>query len=339
MACVVDTSSGPEPAAAADDYRRALSEAVCDAAELARALELPPGLVSAEAAARFPLLVPRPFLARCRKGDPDDPLVRQILPRAEELAEAAGFSRDPLGEAALANPPGLLWKYQRRSLMVTTPACCVHCRFCFRRHFSFPNTTHAGDIWEGCLAKIASEPSIEEVILSGGDPLTLDDDRLAELVTRLAAISHVQRVRVHTRLPVMIPARVTQRLLDALCGTRLPAVVVVHVNHAAEIDGAVAAAFEMLHRAGVLLLSQTVLLLGVNNSVGVLDALFRRLVQVRVVPYYIHQLDRVAGAAHFETRPETGMELIARLRARLPGYAVPRYVREMPQGDSKEVLA
>ena len=357
------------PAASPEaDWQAVLADAVCDPAELCRLLGLPPALAVEEAARQFPVRVPRPFLARIRPCDPDDPLLVQVLPRREELARVPEFVADPLGEAAAACVPGVLRKYRRRLLILASATCGVHCRFCFRRHFPYSTVgTQHGDcpnfrdgdcpdfraekmglspFWAGkpvsllaCLDRIASDESIEEVILSGGDPLISPDSQLADLSRQLAAIPHVRRLRVHTRLPIVIPQRVTNELLGWLRGTRLTPVVVVHVNHPAEIDVAVGAALGRLVDAGVPVLSQSVLLRGVNEQPEVMAELCRRLVDLRVVPYYLHQLDRVAGAAHFEVPEAEGVALVRELRARLPGYAVPRYVRDVPGAANKQVLA
>ena len=323
------------------DWRAALAEAVTDPAELCRLLGLSPSLAAAagRAAEEFPLLVPRTYLARIPPGCPEDPLLLQVLPRRDELSGPPQFTADPLGEAEAPPACGLLWKYQNRLLMVTNGACAVHCRFCFRRHFPYRPAPETPADWEPALERIAAEPSIHEVVLSGGDPLTLEDDLLAGLVGRLAEIAHLRRFRIHTRMPVVIPERVTEELLAWLRGSRLSPIVVVHVNHPAEIDPAVARALGRLVDAGVPVLAQSVLLRGVNDRVDVLAELYERLVDIRVIPYYLHQLDRVAGAAHFEVPEATGIRLVRELRVRLPGYAVPRYVRETPGEPNKRVLA
>jgi EF-P beta-lysylation protein EpmB len=322
-------------------WRRVLAEAVRDPAELCRLLRLPASLAATaqSAASRFGLLVPRPYLARIRPGDPMDPLLLQVLPRREECVAVPGFSADPVGDAEATWGPGLLRKYRQRILMVTTPACAVHCRFCFRRHYPYRDGVCHRNQWGPAFARLAADSSIHEVILSGGDPLMLDDDSLAGLVRGLAKIPHLTRLRLHTRLPIMIPQRVTHDLLHGLRATRLTPLVVLHINHPAEIDTSVASALGRLVDAGISLLSQTVLLRAVNDRLDVLAALFERLADLRVMPYYLHQLDPVAGAAHFEVSVATGCNLINALRTRLPGYAVPRYVRETPGGLSKQVLA
>jgi EF-P beta-lysylation protein EpmB len=213
--------------------------------------------------------------------------------------------------------------------MVTTGACAVHCRYCFRRHFPYDESPRTPGEWEGALRLIASDPSIREVILSGGDPLTLVDASLAQLAESIAKIPHLRRLRVHTRLPIMIPERVTSELLDWLTGTRLSPVMVIHANHPAELQGAAAAAVRSIVAAGVPTLNQAVLLRGVNDSVETLAELSERLVDLGVMPYYLHQLDRVTGAAHFEVPENEGLRIVEALRRRLPGYAVPRYVQEV----------
>jgi EF-P beta-lysylation protein EpmB len=323
------------------DWRRALEDAITDPAELCELLELPPSLVVSPHSEGdvTPLLVPRTYLSRIERGNPRDPLLLQVLPQKEELEKHPGFSKDPLGEAAARRGPGLLGKYRSRFLIVATGRCAVHCRFCFRRHSPCGKGPQGQSEWEETLRRIDSDPSVREVILSGGDPLCLDDGFLAELARRLAAMDHLRRLRIHTRLPIMIPQRVTEGLIAWLRGTRLVTIVAVHVNHPAEIDDAVAATLGRLVEAGIPVLSQSVLLRGVNDQVDVLTELFDRLVDLRVMPYYLHQLDRVAGSAHFEVPEQRGIELVRQVRTRLPGYATPRYVRETPRSPHKLVLA
>lgn len=301
-------------------------------------LHLPATLAEeAEAAAKaFPLLVPHSYLGRMRPADPDDPLLRQILPRPEEFLTAPGFTVDPVGEQQTPCDGVILKKYHGRALLVVTGRCAVHCRFCFRRHFPY---SPAASQWFHGLASLAAERSIREVILSGGDPLMLDDAELAALADAVAQIPHVQRLRVHSRLPIMAPDRVNDALLGWLRGTRLTPSMVVHVNHPAEVASEVATALGRLVDAGVPVYSQSVLLRGVNDRAEVLEELYTRLVDLRVTPYYLHQLDRVAGAAHFEVPMADGRSLVETLRARLPGYAVPRYVQETPGATGKSVLA
>ena len=322
-----------------DSWQAAMADSIREPAELCRLLGLDPALFDPPATDDFSMLVPRPFVSRMDPGNPRDPLLVQVMPAAAENTSTPGFETDPLAEAQAALCPGLLSKYQGRSLIVTTGACAVHCRYCFRRHFPEESVPKTSRDWGRLLSQIASRKSTREVILSGGDPLALSDRRLGELITQLAEIPHLTRLRLHTRLPVMIPQRVTSELLGLLRGTRLTPVVVVQINHPAEIDTPLATALGGLVDSGVPVLNQSVLLRGVNDSVETLCELCTRLVDIRVVPYYLHQLDSVSGAAHFRVSQSLGIRLIEQLRDILPGYAVPRYVRELPGGRCKQVLA
>lgn len=322
-------------------WQRLLAEAIVDPADLLRRLGLPDTLLPAarRAAALFPLRVPAPYLQRIRPGDAADPLLRQVLPLDLECETRPGYSADPLAESAAQPVPGLLKKYHGRALLIATGACAVHCRYCFRRHFPYAEAHAGGSRLEPALAAIAADPSIGEVILSGGDPLTLSDPRLADLTARLAATAHVHTLRIHSRLPVVLPQRVDDDLLGWLTPLPLRKVLVLHSNHPAEIDDSVGQALTALATSGVTLLNQSVLLRGVNDNADSLVALSERLHQAGVLPYYLHLLDRVQGAAHFEVPQIQGEALIAALRARLPGYLVPRLVREIPGASGKTIIA
>ena len=317
-----------------------MKDAVRDAGELCRALGLPAefAATAGPAGRQFPLFVPRGYLARMRPGDPNDPLLRQVLPLADEMADLPGYVTDPVDDGAATLQPGLLHKYAGRVLLITTGVCAVHCRYCFRRYFPYGESPRSVDDWQPALEQIAGDATIREVILSGGDPLTIVDAALAELIERLEGIPHLRRLRIHTRLPIVIPERVTEELIAMLKATRLTPVVVVHANHVNELDGQVAAALAKFSDAGIVLLNQAVLLAGVNDSANAQAALCERLVNLRVMPYYLHQLDRVAGAAHFEVPVARGRRIVRALRQRLPGYAVPRYVQEMSGAASKIIL-
>jgi EF-P beta-lysylation protein EpmB len=321
-------------------WQQALQDAVSDPAELLELLGLgPEWLEPARAAARrFPLRVPRAFVNRMRRGDPQDPLLLQVLPLGVELDEVPGYVADPVGDLAAKAGPGLLHKYQGRALLVTTGACAVHCRYCFRRHFPYDEENASRAAFAPALDAIRADTTIGEVILSGGDPLTLNDRRLALLWEGLAAIPHVRRVRMHTRLPVVLPERIDRAFLRAWSAVPLQKVVVVHANHANEIDGAVCAAIAGLRAAGTNVLNQTVLLRGINDRVAELAALSEALFDAGALPYYLHLLDRVAGAAHFDTPVAAAQRLVADLAAHLPGYLVPRLVREEPGAPAKTVL-
>ena len=322
-------------------WQQELKLAVRDAAQLIAALGLPATLIepARQAARDFPLFAPRSYIARMHKCDPADPLLRQVLPLAAERDQPPDFSADPVGDAAAKTTAGLLQKYSGRALLVTTGACAVHCRYCFRRHYPYSEGPRSIDEWQPAIDQLAADPSIDEVLLSGGDPLTLVDEQLAELAHRLAKIPHLRRLRIHTRLPIVIPQRVTGELLAWLRGTRLAPIMVVHANHPQEIDAATAAALTRLIEAGSPVLNQSVLLRGVNDNAQALVELSRRLIDLRVMPYYLHQLDRVQGAAHFEVPISRGLELIDQMRRTLPGYAVPRYVQEIAGEAHKRVLA
>lgn len=321
-------------------WQRELSEAITRTEELAAALNLDPAaLADAHAAAgHFPLRVPRGFVARMRGGDLKDPLLRQILPLAEELAGEAGYVDDPVSEREAVRARGLLQKYRGRALLITTESCGVHCRYCFRREFPYAEQSGEAPRWSEALAQIAADPSLEEIILSGGDPLSLSNARLETLTRSLTAIPHVRRVRVHTRQPVVLPSRVDEGLTRWLRGCALPIVFVLHVNHPNELDEALVAACARLRGTGVTLLNQSVLLAGVNDDVEVLSELSRRLYDAGVLPYYLHALDRVRGTAHFAVPDERARALAGELAGRLSGYLVPRLVREVPGAPSKVAL-
>lgn len=333
-----------QPAAAphtgAGDWKRLWREAVRDPRDLLALLGLPElaARVSETAAAQFPLRVPRGFVARMRHGDPHDPLLRQVLPLDDEARVVPGFALDAVGDGAARAGAGVIRKYRGRALLVTTGSCAVHCRYCFRRHFPYADETAAAGGWSEAVALIAGDPSIDEVILSGGDPLSLATPKLAELTDALAAIPHLHRLRLHTRLPVVLPERVDAGLLGWLRRLPWPVACVVHANHANEFDAEVDAAFARLREAGVTLLNQAVLLRGVNDSVDALAALSERAWAAGVLPYYLHQLDRVAGAAHFEVPDDEARALHRALAARLSGYLVPRLVREVAGDTGKRPL-
>ena len=313
-------------------WKQALSAAIRDPDVLIEILGLPEHTRAGarRAAGLFGLVVPRGFLARMTPGDPGDPLLRQVLPLDLETAEVEGFQRDPVGDEAAKRAPGLLHKYHGRALLITAGTCAVNCRYCFRRHYPYPDDAPRGlEAWEPALETIAGDSSLHEIILSGGDPLILADHTLSSLVDRLEAIPHLRRLRVHSRLPVVIPERVDDSLIGWLTGSRLTSHFVVHVNHAREIDASCAGAFARLIEAGVPVLNQSVLLRGVNDDAATQIELCERLIDCRVQPYYLHQLDPVQGAAHFHVEPERGRQILAEMRKRLPGHAVPRYVREV----------
>ncbi|PWB72537.1 MAG: EF-P beta-lysylation protein EpmB [Holophagae bacterium] len=326
----------PWPAGA---WQRLFAEAIARADELIEVVGGSPaagGGPSAAAAERqFAVRVPRGLAKRIRPCDPGDPILRQVLPVAAESTTADGFTDDPVGELGAARSGGVLQKYHGRALLVVTPVCAVHCRYCFRRHFPYGDHALTGRRWADALKRIAADPTLSEVILSGGDPLTVPDDRLARLVNEIEAIPHVRRLRIHTRLPIVIPERVDEALVAWFARVSVPVVVVVHANHANEIDGDVRRALAVLRRCRATLLNQSVLLAGVNDSVDALCELSERLFEAGALPYYLHLLDRVRGAAQFEVPEAEALRLIAGVRDRMPGYLVPRLVREVAGAPSK----
>ncbi len=328
-------------AEAAGSWRRILGEAIRKPEELLNYLGLDAAglLATGSAVKNFPLRVPRPFAARMRRKDPEDPLLRQVLPLDAESLKVPGFVADPLAEERANLRPGLVHKYRGRALLIAAGACAVHCRYCFRRHFPYEDNSTGGESWEPALSYIAADAGIREVILSGGDPLILRDEQLAELVQRLAAIPHLRRLRLHTRLPIVIPARVTCELLQILSGTRLEPAVVLHCNHANEIDDEVRSALGRLAGAGIPLLNQAVLLKGVNDCARALIELGEALFEARVLPYYLHLPDRVAGTAHFYVGERRARQLLGEAAAELPGYLLPRLVKEVPGAPAKVQLA
>jgi len=283
----------------------------------------------------FAMRVPHGFVARMRHGDSADPLLAQVLPRAAELLAEPGFAADAVGDLGARAAHGVLHKYAGRALLIATGSCAINCRYCFRRHFPYAEETAAAGRWRAAVDYLAADASISEVILSGGDPLSLSTARLNELGEALAGIAHIRRLRIHTRLPVVLPERVDAEFLAWLSALPLQRVVVLHVNHGNEIDGAVRNACAQLRVAGATVLNQSVLLRGINDDVDTLETLSERLFDCGVLPYYLHQLDRVQGAAHFEVSDTDARDLVERLRARLPGYLVPRLVREQEGAPAK----
>jgi len=286
----------------------------------------------------FAMRVPLAFAQRMQPGNPADPLLLQVLPTQQENTVQIGFSADPLAENAARLGSGVIKKYQGRALIITTGACAVHCRYCFRRSFPYAAAALNNDQLLALYGELAAMPDLEEVILSGGDPLSLSDARLAVLLERLAQLKQLQRLRIHTRLPVVLPDRITTRLLDLLKNFPQPVVVVLHANHANELDASLAHVTSQLRAAGVMLLNQTVLLRGINDNIESLVALSQRSAAIGVLPYYLHQLDKVAGAAHFAVEDSVALALHSQLRQKLSGYLVPRLVREVPGAPAKELL-
>lgn len=321
------------------DWQNALKTVITSPDELILLLNLPEsmrdGLVAASE--QFGLKVPRTLLGRIQQGNPNDPVLRQFLPQAEELRTVEGFVDTPLEEEKYNPHPGLLHKYKGRVLLITTSHCAVHCRYCFRRQFDYEDNIPGKAGLEPALDYIRHDSSIEEVILSGGDPLNLSDGHLHWLLTVLSRIAHVKTIRFHTRTAIVVPSRITLEFLNILDTSRFQFVFVVHTNHAQEIDDHVHIAMGRLRQKG-LLLNQAVLLAGINDTAETQIALCRRLIEIGVLPYYLHLLDKVAGAHHFECDEPRAKAIIATMQRTLPGYAMPRLVREIAGAPGKQIV-
>ncbi len=315
-------------------------EAIRDPRELLKMLDLThlAGQISDRAAEQFPLRVPMGFIAKMRKGDAHDPLLRQVLPVIDEETIAQGYSIDAVGDAAAKGGTGVIHKYQGRALLITTGSCAIHCRYCFRRHFPYSEETAASQHWSEAIAYLKSDTSISELILSGGDPLSLSTGKLKELTDSLTGLAHIKRFRIHTRLPVVLPERIDSELLAWLDGLKWPVAIVIHANHSNELTNDVADAIARLKRHDAMLLNQAVLLKGVNDSDALQIALSERLFEIGVLPYYLHQLDKVQGAAHFQIDDRQALDIHQSMMRALPGYLVPKLVREVAGEASKTPL-
>ena len=309
-------------------WQQILAQGFAQSDQLLAFLQLPVADGSLLAEKQFKTRVPRGFAARMRTGDRFDPLLLQVLAVEDELRIAPDFVLDPLDEAATNSIPGLIHKYHGRVLLTITGACAINCRYCFRRHFPYQDNNPGRAGWQPVLDYIANDKHIHEVILSGGDPLLANDAILAPLFTQLAAIPHLTTLRIHTRIPVVLPERVDAGLIHLLKTSRLQKVIVLHSNHPHELDEQVAHACTALRDAGCHLLNQSVLLAGVNDNAQTLATLSQRLFACGVLPYYLHLLDKVQGAAHFDVPLEHALTIFQQLQGLLPGYLVPRLARE-----------
>ena len=328
------------PTAAPLSWQEQLADLITDPLALLALLQLDPVTAGYDPAALadFPLRVTRSYAARMQVGNARDPLLLQVLPHTAEMVVQPGYSDDPLQEAE-ANPvPGLLHKYHGRVLLVTTQSCAIHCRYCFRRHFPYADNRPSRKEWQTSIDYIANDASIEEVILSGGDPLAISNTHLQFLLEQLGRIPHLRRVRMHTRLPIVLPDRIDATLLGLLSALPQQVIVVIHANHAQEFDASVDAACGQLRNIGAHLLNQSVLLRSINDDTETLITLSERLFAAGVLPYYLHMVDKVNGAAHFDVADDTAHALIKAMQARLPGYLVPKLVRELPQEPNKTLL-
>ncbi|WP_415885864.1 EF-P beta-lysylation protein EpmB [Neptuniibacter sp. QD37_6] len=336
----MNSISNPIPVTEEADWQQLLSHTVDDPAELLKLLDLPASLLNGarQGSDLFSLKVPKPFLQRIEKGNPNDPLLRQILPLDAESADIPGYVTDPLAEMAANHSDGLIHKYHGRVLLILSGACAVNCRYCFRRHFPYQDNRLGSGQWQQVLEYLNANKSITEVIFSGGDPLATSDKRLCRMITDLEEIPHLKRLRIHTRLPIVIPQRVTSELTTLFANSRFDIAMVLHANHANELDQQVEQASADLRTANVTVLNQAVLLKGVNDSLAALTDLSEKLFHFGILPYYLFTLDPVKGAAHFDIPDEQAIALHQQLQATLPGYLVPKLAREIPGKGSKTLL-
>jgi EF-P beta-lysylation protein EpmB len=322
-------------------WQQLLADSVTTPEALLRRLDLNPQQWLAGASAGhelFPIRVPEPYLSRIRPGDPDDPLLLQVLPLSDETENRMGYISDPLEESGSMLQKGLIRKYRSRALLMVTGQCAINCRYCFRRHFPYQDNRLSPVERQQALETLAASPEINEVIFSGGDPLVASDKLLAEWADGLSELPNIRRLRIHTRLPVVIPQRVTNQLLDWLGRSALQKIMVLHINHPAELDTPTRQAMQQLASAGVTLLNQSVILRNINDSADTLESLSEALFDTGILPYYLHAFDPVAGAHHYDVSDDRAGDLVRELRARLPGFLVPRLVREVPGEASKSPL-
>ncbi|MGZ4968179.1 MAG: EF-P beta-lysylation protein EpmB [Methylobacter sp.] len=324
----------------AKNWQQQLAEAFNNIEDLCRYLQLSPVdlPVSLVATENFPLRVPLSFAACIEKGNPHDPLLRQVLPIDEELLAYPGFSHDPVGDLASATHTGVLHKYRSRVLFINTGSCAINCRYCFRRNFPYADLQLSKQKEDAAIQSIQNDTSITEVILSGGDPLLLGDSRLAQLIKQLDAIKHLKRIRIHSRLPIVLPARITDEFIDTLKISTKQIIIVMHCNHANEISDRVIAACKQLKHSGIILFNQSVLLKGVNDNAEILSELSEQLFSHGIIPYYLHLLDKATGTGHFEVSEAEALILMRQVQATLPGYLVPKLVKEQPGAKSKQTI-
>ncbi len=322
------------------NWQQQLAEAFNNLEDLCHYLDLSPNElpVSSAAAENFPLRVPLSFAACIEKGNPHDPLLRQVLPVNEELMVYPGFSHDPVGDLASVSQTGVLHKYQGRVLLINTGSCAINCRYCFRRNFPYGELQLSKQKEEAAIQAIQNDTDISEVILSGGDPLLLSDSRLTRLIRQLDGIGHVRRIRIHTRLPIVLPARITDDLINTLKRSPKQLIVITHCNHANEINERVITACTLLKNSGITLFNQAVLLKGVNDNAKILTALSERLFDLGIIPYYLHLLDKATGTGHFEVSETEALALLRQLQTALPGYLVPKLVKEQAGAASKQAV-
>jgi len=320
------------------DWKEHLSNAISSPKSLSERLDIPLTAISSDANQDFKLFAPEPYLQRIEKGNCDDPLLKQILPQHAEMISPPDYSSDPLSEESYNTIPGLIHKYKNRVLLVSGASCAINCRYCFRRHFPYAENRLSKEQWLKALSYINQHTELNEVILSGGDPLITNDKQLQWLTTHISEISHIKRLRIHTRLPVVIPQRIDPSLIKWLTDLPLQKVMVLHINHPNEIDASVQKAIQDIKETGTLVLNQSVMLAGINDSTDVLSTLSEELFSAGALPYYIHKLDKIKGAAHFDIPEDRMQNIYADLQAILPGYLVPKLVVEIPHEASKTLF-
>ena len=322
------------------DWKAELSNCVSSTDELLNQLGLKPEDLNAteQAASKFPIKVPQPFVQLMEYGNPNDPLLKQVLPITSELQVDRNFSTDPVGESSFNPVPGIVHKYRNRVLMIISPNCAINCRYCFRRHFPYDDNRQSKQQWLKALDYLKTKPEINEVIYSGGDPLAANDNFLRWLTGEIESIKHIKRLRIHTRLPVVIPSRIDDQLLNWLSNTRLKPTLVLHINHANEIDTALSQGVNQLTQAGILVLNQSVLLKGINDNSHQLIYLSEKLFDAGIMPYYLHMLDPVQGASHFDVPEAQAVEIFNQIQSQLPGFLVPKLVQERAGETSKSLI-
>ncbi len=317
------------------DWKEILSNAISSPEALAKRLDIAPSDISNLAHGDFRIFAPEPYLQRIEKGNINDPLLLQILPHHAELNSPLSYTTDPLSENAYNAIPGLIHKYQSRVLLVSGSSCAINCRYCFRRHFPYTENTLSREQWLKALEYIHQHTELNEVILSGGDPLVTNDKQLRWLTERIGEIPHIKRLRIHTRLPVVIPQRIDRSLMEWLEAVPLQTIMVLHINHPNEVDVAVKQAIQNIKQTGTLVLNQSVLLAGINDCATTLGKLSEALFDAGALPYYLHQLDKIKGAAHFDLSHDKIKAIYSELLGLLPGYLVPKLVAEIPHRTSK----
>lgn len=320
-------------------WQQQLSSAFTNPTELCHYLELaPPESLSQAATVNFPLRVPHSFVARMEKGNLDDPLLKQVLPVADEMQLLPGFSADPVGDLSATAEVGVIHKYYGRALFIMTGSCAINCRYCFRRNFPYSELQLSKQKQQQAIAYLQNHPELSEIILSGGDPLLLSDNKLADLITQLDEIPHLKRIRIHSRLPIVLPARVTETFLEVLTQSAKKIALVVHCNHSQELNSEVKVAFDKIRANGISLLNQSVLLKGINDSASQLHELSEKLFEFGILPYYLHLLDKAQGTGHFEVPKSEAISLMRQLQKTLPGYLVPKLAQEEAGSASKTLI-